>query len=179
MTQLIAIGYRDKTGAVQAAESARELAAERALESDSIATVVCGAGGSCEACTAYNPARGGQWGLFWSRVVSSALVGTASVDRQAPRSRLDVGVDAMFAWQVGRMLEPETSALLLAVPDGTCDMAIQRLSSFGGTVLTWPLSAMDDVGERPPVGTQSSERSRRRRRGPSPDRGDSELPATS
>jgi uncharacterized membrane protein len=133
VAQLIAIGYRDQTGAAHAADSAREFAAELAFASDSIATVVCGPGGTCEACTAYDPVGGGRWGLFWSGVVSGALLGT------------DAGVDAMFVWQVRRMLEPETSALLLAVPDGMCDVAIQRLSAFGGTVLTWSVRTCDDV----------------------------------
>ena len=115
MAQLIAIGYRDTTGAAQAAVSARELAAELAFESDSIATVVCATDRTCEACTAYNLDRRGQWGRFWSDVVSSALLGTASVDRRAPASRLGAGINAtMFIWQVGQMLEPQTSALLLA-----------------------------------------------------------------
>ena len=150
MTQIIAIGYCDDAGAAGAADRSRSLASELAFGADAVATVVRHRCGTCDACTSYHPDGGGeQWGPFLAGLIASALLGggTTGRSRATPDSGAP-GVDVTFLGQVHDMLEPGTSVLLVAVPDGGFDGAVQGLGSLGGTVLTSPVCAeVDNVAE--------------------------------
>ena len=110
----------------------------------------CGPAEDCEARTSFTVAADGVvWSVFWA-----ALIASAALHRRAPSSA-ESGVrlgDPRFIADLSELLASSASLLLLAVDDRKSDIAIERLSSLGGTVLTRPLTVADGIEEPTAVG---------------------------
>ena len=102
------------------------------------------------ACTYFGIAPEGviAWSAYWADVISSLSL------RRPVRTSAAPGVHVggpRFVADLSELLESSASLLLFAVHDRKSDMAIERLSSLGGTVLTRPLTVADGIEERTAV----------------------------
>jgi uncharacterized membrane protein len=147
MRNLIAIGYPAEPTAAAAAAEAQRLAAELAIEPESVAVISRDREGEFRVTTRHEPdGQAGGWGMLWGLLfgvlffipVLGMVVGNglAALMRALEGS----GMDAQFQNEVRNMLQPGTSALFLAVHALTPDRVAEALSRFGGTVLTSSLS---------------------------------------
>ena len=147
MSDLIAIGYKDETTALAAADEARRLAQDLIIEPDAIAAIVRDREGKFHVHTTHHPVSSGvSWGMFWGVLFGVLFfvpffglaigAGMGALMGKITKS----GVDSAFQDQVRGMLEPGTSALFLMVEKVTPDKAIEAMSRYGGTVLKTSLS---------------------------------------
>jgi uncharacterized membrane protein len=147
MADLIAIGYKDETTALAAADEARQLAQDLIIEPDAIAAIVRDREGKFHVHTSHHHVgSGASWGMFWGLLFGLLFfvpffgmaigAGLGAVMGKITKS----GVDKAFQDQVRDMLEPGTSALFLMVEKVTPDKAVDAMSQFGGTVLKTSLS---------------------------------------
>jgi uncharacterized membrane protein len=147
MATLIAIGYPDEITASRAAEEARRMARDLVIRPDAIATVRRDVDGKFHTSTTHHAATDGAgWGMFWGFLFGLVFLvpflgmalgaGVGAVLGKFEKS----GIDKDFQKQVRAMLQPGTSALFLIVEKITPDVATERLSQFGGTVLKTSLS---------------------------------------
>ena len=147
MADLIAIGYKDETTALEAEKEAEQLAADLIIEADAIAAIVRNKDGKYKVTTNHHPVAGGTtWGMWWGLLFGLLFfvpvfgmavgAGLGSLMGKVEKS----GVNKEFQQQVRDMLQPGTSALFLVVEKVTPDKAIEALSQYGGTVLKSSLS---------------------------------------
>ena len=147
MSDLIAIGYKDETTALAAADEARKLARDLIIEPDAIAAIVRDREGKFHVHTSHNPVgSGASWGMFWGLLFGLLFfvpffglaigAGMGALMGKITKS----GIDKAFQEQVRGMLEPGTSALFLMVEKVTPDKAVEAMSQYGGTVLKTSLS---------------------------------------
>ena len=141
MTNLIAIGYRDRTTAAQAAEEVSRRSADLSIEPDAVAVVVCGRDGSYQVTTNHQPRGSGEG------------VGLGAVMRVLD----EAGVEPAFGAGVRMMLAPGTSALFLALEATPAEAAVEALSQYRGEVMmtSLPASSLQWSGSR----SSSTERS--------------------
>ena len=147
MADLIAIGYKDETTAVEAAAEAERLAHELIIQPDAIAAIVCDKQGKYKVTTNHHQVAGGAtwggfWGLLFGMLFFVPIFGMAlGAGFGALMGKLEKsGIDREFQEQVREMLKPGTSALFLVVEKVTPDKAVAALSKYGGTVLKSSLS---------------------------------------
>jgi uncharacterized membrane protein len=169
MADLIAIGYPDETTALEAAQTAEQLANELIIQPDAIAAIVRDKEGKLKVTTNHHPVgAGATWGMFWGFLFGLIFfvpffglaigAGLGALMGKIEQS----GIDKQFIDQVRDMLQPGTSALFLVVEKVTPDKAVAALSKYGGTVLKTSLSdeaqqklqdALHGAGSTEPVGT--------------------------
>ena len=147
MADLIAIAYPDETTAAIAQVEAEHLAADLAIQTDGVASIVRSRDGNFKVSTNHHAVAGGtSWGMFWGVLFGmlffvpflgmavgaglGALLGKVQENT----------VDQVFIDQVREAMQPGTSALFLVVGKVTPDKAVAGLSKYGGTVLTSSLS---------------------------------------
>jgi uncharacterized membrane protein len=147
MADLIAIGYPDETTALEAEETAQQLAADLVIQADQIAAIVRDKDGKFKVTTNHHTVAGGTvWGMWWGLLfgllffvpVFGLAIGAGF---GALFGKLEkTGVDKEFQNQVRDLLKPGTSALFLVVEKVTPDKAVEALKKHGGTVLKTSLS---------------------------------------
>jgi uncharacterized membrane protein len=142
MADLIAIGYGDETTALEAMQTAEDLAADLIIQPDQIAAIVRHKDGKFQVVTNHHEvgggaAWGGFWGLLFGLLFFVPVFGMAvGAGLGALMGKLEKsGIDKEFQRQVRDMLQPGTSALFLVVEKVTPDRAAEALSKYGGTVL--------------------------------------------
>jgi len=147
MSDLIAIGYKDTTTAMQALDEVDRLRGDLLIEADAAAAIIRNDDGKYRVVTNHHEVgMGATWGMFWGMLfgflffvpVLGMAVGAglgALFGKMAKSS-----IDKEFQEQVRDMLEPGTSALFLIVEKVTPDKAVEALSAYGGTVLKTSLS---------------------------------------
>ena len=147
MADLIAIGYSDEKTAIEAAQTAEELADDLIIQPDQIAAIVRHRNGKFQVITNHHEVgSGAAWGSFWGLlfgvlffvpVLGIAVgAGMGAVMGKLAKS----GIDREFQDQVRDLLQPGTSALFLIVEKVTPDKAVEALSRYGGTVIKSSLS---------------------------------------
>jgi uncharacterized membrane protein len=147
MADLIAIAYPDETTAVQAMQTAEELAEELIIEPDAIAAIIRNKDGKFKTITNHHSVgAGATWGGFWGLLFGLLFfvpffglaigAGIGALMGKVEKS----GLDKEFQQQVRDALQPGTSALFLIVEKVTPDKAVDALKQYGGTVLKSSLS---------------------------------------
>ena len=147
MAELIAIGYKDETTALEAEQEAQRLAADLIIEPEAIAAIVCDKDGKFKVTTNHHAVAGGaSWGMFWGLlfgllffvpVFGMAIgAGLGALMGKVEKS----GIDKAFQEQVRAMMKPGTSALFMIIDKATPDKAVAALSQYGGTVLKTSLT---------------------------------------
>jgi uncharacterized membrane protein len=146
MADLIAIGYRDETTALEAQHEAERLAHDLIIQPDAIAAIVRHRDGKFKVHTTAHAVAGGTaygmfWGLLFGLLFFVPLFGMAvGAGLGALMGKIESGVDKEFLKEVQNLLQPGSSALFLVVEKVTPDKAVDALSRFGGTVLKTSLS---------------------------------------
>jgi uncharacterized membrane protein len=147
MADLIAIAYPDETTAVQAMQTAEELAEELIIQPDAIAAIIRNKDGKFKTITNHHSVgAGATWGGFWGLLFGLLFfvpffglaigAGIGALMGKVEKS----GLDKEFQQQVRDALQPGTSALFLIVEKVTPDKAVDALKQYGGTVLKSSLS---------------------------------------
>ena len=147
MADLVAIAYPDTTTAVQAMETAEELAEQLIIQPDAIAAIIRSKDGKFKTVTNHHTVGGGAtWGGFWGLLFGMLFfvpflglavgAGLGALMGKVEKS----GIDKEFQDQVRDALKPGTSALFLILEKVTPDKAIEALKQYGGTVLKSSLS---------------------------------------
>jgi uncharacterized membrane protein len=147
MTDLIAIGYDDKTTAIRAMDEVERLERDLIVQADAVAAIICDESGKFKTVTnAHAVGAGATWGMFWGMlfgflffipVLGMAVgAGLGAVMGKIEKS----GIDSQFINQVREMLTPGTSALFMVIEKVTPDKAVDALSKYGGRVLKTSLS---------------------------------------
>jgi uncharacterized membrane protein len=147
VADLVAIAYPDTTTAVQAMETAEELAEQLIIQPDAIAAIIRSKDGKFKTVTNHHTVGGGAtWGGFWGLLFGMLFfvpflglavgAGLGALMGKVEKS----GIDKEFQDQVRDALKPGTSALFLILEKVTPDKAIEALKQYGGTVLKSSLS---------------------------------------
>jgi uncharacterized membrane protein len=171
VADLVAIGYPDETTAVEAKETAEQLAQELIIQPDAIAAIVRHKDGKFQVHSSAHPVAGGTaygmfWGLLFGLLFFVPFLGMAvGAGFGALFGKIEKsGVNKEFQKQVQDMLQPGTSALFLVVEKVTPDKAVEALSKYGGTVLKTSLSKdaeealqaeLGTVGAKEPAGASA------------------------
>ena len=151
MADLIAIGYPDETTALEAAQTAEQLANELIIQPDAIAAIVRDKEGKLKVTTNHHPVgAGATWGMFWGFLfgllffipVFGLAIGAGMGALMGKFAK--TSIDKEFQDQVRGMLQPGTSALFLMLEKVTPDKAVEAMSKYGGTVLKTSLSKQDE-----------------------------------
>lgn len=147
MADLVAIAYPDTTTAVQAMETAEELAEQLIIQPDAIAAIIRTKDGKFKTVTNHHTVGagatwGGFWGLLFGMLFFVPFLGLAvGAGLGALMGKVEKsGIDKEFQDQVRAALQPGTSALFLILEKVTPDKAVDALKQYGGTVLKSSLS---------------------------------------
>jgi uncharacterized membrane protein len=147
VADLVAIAYPDETTAIQAMETAEQLAEELIIQPDAIAAIIRNKDGKFKTVTNHHTVGGGAtWGGFWGLLFGMLFfvpflglaigAGMGALMGKAEKS----GINKEFQDQVRDALQPGTSALFLILEKVTPDKAVAALQQYGGTVLKSSLS---------------------------------------
>jgi uncharacterized membrane protein len=92
--------------------------------------------------TAAGAVGGSFWGLLIGALFLNPLVGMAmGAGAGALSGKLsDIGIDDNFMKELGKSLQPASSALFVLVRQSTPDKVLERLHGFGGKVLKTSLT---------------------------------------
>jgi len=148
MPDLIAIGYKDTTTALQAMDEVGHLTEELVIQPDAVAAIIRNEDGKFRTVTnQHEVGAGATWGMFWGLLfgilffvpVLGVALGAAfgALGGKLAKDSIDKG----FQQQVRDALQPGTSALFMIVEQMTTDKALAGLSKFGGDVIRTSLSA--------------------------------------
>jgi uncharacterized membrane protein len=152
MSKLIAIGYDDTTTALDALDAAEEMAKDLVIQPDALAAIIRNEDGRFRTVTNQHAVGAGTtWGMFWGLLfgmlffvpIFGMAMGAAFGALGGKLADDSIGKD--FQDQVRSALEPGTSALFMLAEEAIAIEAIDRLSDFGGTVVTTTLSAEDEA----------------------------------
>jgi len=128
-----------------------KLQREHLIELEDAAVVVKDAEGKVKLKQAINlttsgAASGGFWGLLIGTLFLVPLFGAAvgAATGAIGGALTDIGVDDNFMKELGKTLQPETSALFILVRKVTPDKVLDEVSKYGGTVLRTSLSKDDE-----------------------------------
>jgi uncharacterized membrane protein len=151
MPDLIAIGYDDKTTAVEALDEVERLAGDLVIQPDAVAAVVRDDSGKFRTITnQHEVGAGATWGMFWGFLfgilffvpVFGMAMGAAFGALGGKLAKSSISKE--FQEQVRAHMEPGTSALFMIVEQMTTDKAVDALSRFGGEVMKTSLSEADE-----------------------------------
>ena len=147
MCDLIAIAYPGETTAIEAAQEAERLSHELIVQPDAIASISCNREGTYRVVTNHHQVGesstwGGFWGLLFGMLFFVPMFGLAlGAGLGALLGRLErSGIEREFQEQVRDLLRPGTSALFMMIERVTPEQAAAVLGTFGGTVVSSPLS---------------------------------------
>jgi uncharacterized membrane protein len=147
MSELIAIGYPDKTTAFEAMDEVGRLSEQLVIQPDAVAVIVRNDDGKFRVTTNHHEVGAGTtWGMFWGflfgilffvPVLGMAVgAGMGAIMGKVTKT----GINKEFERRVRDMMKPGTSAVFMVVEKVTPDKAIAALSQYGGTVLQSSLS---------------------------------------
>lgn len=151
MSDLIAIAYDDLFKAEEVRLTLAKLQREHLIELDDAAVVVKDKEGKVKLKQAVNlttagAASGGFWGLLIGTLFLVPLFGAAvgAATGALGGALSDIGVDDDFMRELGKTLQPETSALFILVRKVTPDKVLDEVSKYGGKILRTSLSKDDE-----------------------------------
>lgn len=152
MSDLIAIAYPDQETAARVRETLVRLQREHLITLDDAVVVRSNADGKVKLDQALNltgagAASGALWGSLIGLLFFAPLLGAAvgAAGGALGGSMTDYGIDDQFMKDLGRQLQPNTSALFLLVRDVTPDKVLDQVAQYGGTVLRTSLSHEDEA----------------------------------
>ena len=147
MSDLIAIAYDDQHKAEEVRLSLIKLQREHLIELEDAAVVVKKDDGKVKLKQAYNltasgAVSGGFWGLLIGTLFFAPLLGVAvgTASGAISGALSDIGVNDDFMRELGKSMQPNTSALFMLVRKITPDKVLDELAPYGGKVLRTSLT---------------------------------------
>jgi uncharacterized membrane protein len=140
MAHLVAISFRNETDAGEALKALREVEKLGEMELEDTAVLVKDQGGKLrvdnEASGAVETGAvaGGMVGLVLGVMFPVAGLAVGAAGGALIGRTLKTGVDGQFVKDLGRELEPGTSALFLMVRRASPEVAVQAVKRFKGSV---------------------------------------------
>ena len=147
MSDLIVIAYDDEFKAEEVRLTLAKLQVEHLIELEDAAVVVKDEHGKIKLKQAVNltsagATSGGFWGLLIGILFFNPLLGVAvgAASGALAGAFTDIGVDDDFIRELGKTLQPKSSALFVLVRKVTPDKVLDEVSKYGGKVLRTSLS---------------------------------------
>ncbi|AFY74074.1 putative membrane protein [Synechococcus sp. PCC 7502] len=155
MSSLIAVGFKDEFTADQVILELRKLQREHLIDLEDAAIVIRDNEGKVkikqtQELVTSGALSGGFWGLLFGLIFFNPLLGWAigavgALAGAVSGSLIDIGIDDNFIRDVGKAIEPGTSAIFVLVRKATSDKVLEDLSKFEGKVLKTSLSYDDEA----------------------------------
>ena len=151
MSDLIAIGYPDRSTAETVRDRLLQLMNEHLIELEDAVIVDRDEKGRVKLHQVHRPAaRGAAGGALWGGVIGllflAPLLGMAigAAAGGASGAMVDVGINDDFMRALGEKLPQGGAALIVLVRQVTADKVLPRISEFGGDVIQ---TSLDDESE--------------------------------
>ena len=150
MSELIVISFSDEFKADEVLLDLRRLELDYLIDLEDAAIVVRNQDGKVrvkqtQELVASGALTGGFWGLFIGLMFFQPLLGILGAAVGALSGALtDIGIDDNFIRELGKTIEPGTSAIFILVRKSTPDKVLEDLSKFEGKVLQTSLSHDDE-----------------------------------
>ncbi len=152
MSSLIAVGFKDEFTADEVILNLRKLQQEHLIDLEDAAIVIRNKAGKVRIKQTQELAidgalSGGFWGILFGFIFFNPLLGWAvgSLAGAISGAFTDIGIDDNFIKDVGKTIEPGTSAIFVLVRQATADKVLKDLSRFEGKVLKTSLSNEDEA----------------------------------
>lgn len=151
MAELIVIGYDDEQKAESVLDELQELEHEYLIDLQDAAVVRRDKKGKLKVQTPGSPTGAGAlggafWGLLFGLIflvpVGGAIIG--GIAGALMGKGVDLGIKEDFKKQVGDLVSPGKSAVLMVIRQATPDKVLEELKPYGGTVLRTSLSHDDE-----------------------------------
>ncbi len=152
MSELIVVGFDNELKADEVLHKLGEMQKEHLVDLDDAVVVIKNEKGKVKVKQSYDlvtsgALSGGFWGSLIGLLFLHPLLGVAAGLAAGALSGAltDIGVDDEFIKDLGKTIEPSTSALFLLVRKATPDKVLEELRPYGGKLLRTSLSKSDEA----------------------------------
>ena len=152
MSELIVVGFDNELKADEVLHKLGEMQKEHLVDLDDAVVVIKNPKGKVKVKQSYDlvtsgALSGGFWGSLIGLLFLHPLLGVAAglATGALSGALTDVGVDDEFIKDLGKTIEPSTSALFLLVRKATPDKVLEELRPYGGKLLRTSLSKSDEA----------------------------------
>ncbi|MEV4946463.1 DUF1269 domain-containing protein [Streptomyces sp. NPDC053755] len=152
MSELVVIGFADRSTANEAFRKVQELQRSGVVELNGLAVVSVDEDGETHVDTpaknekvAVSATAGALWGLVFGMLILTPAIGVVGAALGGLIGKLSqMGVDKDFRAKVQSLLEPGSAAVVIMASAITEDAFAEALHPFGGTVLKTSLAERDE-----------------------------------
>ncbi|WP_319418691.1 DUF1269 domain-containing protein [Pleurocapsa sp. FMAR1] len=152
MSELIVVGFDNELKADEVLHKLGDMQKEHLVDLDDAVVVIKNEKGKVKVKQSYDlvtsgALSGGFWGSLIGLLFLHPLLGVAAglATGALSGALTDVGVDDEFIKDLGKTIEPSTSALFLLVRKATPDKVLEELRPYGGKLLRTSLSKSDEA----------------------------------
>ncbi|MDQ7822303.1 MAG: DUF1269 domain-containing protein [Candidatus Eremiobacteraeota bacterium] len=152
MSDLIVLAFNDQYKADEVMHALMKMEKEYLVDLDDACIVVRDKKGKVRLKQAFDmtgadAAGGGFWGLLLGLLFLHPLLGflAGAAAGALSGSVSDYGIDDNFIKQIGKTIEPGTSAIFLLVRKSTPDKVLPELQKFDGKIIRSSLSKEDEA----------------------------------
>ena len=151
MSELIVIGYDDEVTAERVLDEVQDLQKEYLIDLDDAAVVKRNEKGKLKVTTSTHATGAGAlggafWGFLFGLLFLVPVAGLAigGIVGALMGKGVDLGIKGDFKEQVGELVGPGKSAVMMVIRKSTPDKVLEELKPYGGTVLRTSLSHDDE-----------------------------------
>ena len=151
MAELIVIGYDDAVTAEKVLDEVQDLQKDYLIDLEDAAVVLRTESGKLKVETPGSPTGAGAlggafWGFLIGLIFLAPMAGLAlgGLFGALLGKGVDLGIKDDFKQQVGELVAPGKSAVMVVVRKSTPDRVLPELEQYGGTVLRTSLSHEDE-----------------------------------
>ncbi|MGV8120070.1 MAG: DUF1269 domain-containing protein [Candidatus Xenobiia bacterium LiM19] len=151
MSELIALAFDDQYKADEVLQTMVKLQKEYLVDLDDACIVIRDKNGKVKLkqshdLTSAGAAGGSFWGLLLGLIFLHPLVGmlVGAAAGALSGSAADYGIDDNFMKELGKTIEPGTSAIFLLIRKSTPDKVLPELQKYNGKVLRTSLSKEEE-----------------------------------
>lgn len=151
MSELIVIGYDDDVTAEKVLDEVQDLQKDYLIDLDDAAVVKRNDKGKLKVVTTSHATGAGAlggafWGFLFGLLFLVPIAGMAlgGLFGALMGKGVDLGIKGDFKEQVGELVGPGKSAVMMVIRKSTPDKVLEELQPYGGTVLRTSLSHDDE-----------------------------------
>ncbi len=151
MSDLVVVGFKDEMKADEVLNKLGKLQKSHLIALEDAAVLIKDENGKVRIKQAFNLiAAGASSGSFWGALLGllflQPLIGLAAgaATGAIGGALSDIGINDDFIKDLGKTIEPGSSALFILVRDATPDKVIEELKPFDGKILSTSLSKTDE-----------------------------------
>lgn len=152
MSELIVVGFDNELKADEVLHKLGQMQKEHLVDLDDAVVVIKNEKGKVKVKQSYDlvtsgALSGGFWGSLIGLLFLHPLLGVAAglASGALSGALTDIGVDDELIKDLGKTIEPSTSALFLLVRKATPDKVLEELRPYGGKLLRTSLSKSDEA----------------------------------